>query len=34
MEAIGKKYFNPKKKIEYNKHNLEIWPGFITAVNL
>lgn len=34
MEPIGKKYFNPKKCIEYAKHNLEIWPGFLTSVNL
>ncbi len=34
MENIGKKYYNPKKKIEYSKYSIEIWPGFITAVNL
>lgn len=34
MEPIGKKYFNPNKKIPYPKHSIEIWPGYVTAVNL
>ena len=34
MQEIQRKYFNPNKKIEYSKHQLEIWPGFISAVNI
>ena len=34
MQPIGKKYFNPNKKIAYPKHAIEIWPGYVTAVNL
>lgn len=34
MQPIGKKYFNPNKKIAYPKHSIEIWPGYVTAVNL
>ena len=34
MQEIQRKYFNPNKKIEYKKHQLEIWPGFISSVNI
>lgn len=34
FEEIGRKHYNPKKSTEYKKHNLEIWPGFLTSVNI
>ena len=34
MQEIMRKYFNPNKKVEYPKYGLEIWPGFISSVQL
>ncbi len=34
MQKNEKKYFNPNKKIDYQKHELEICPTLISSVNI
>lgn len=33
MSRIGQHYFSSLKKIEIPNHNLQVWPGYITAVH-
>ena len=30
-EIMGR-YFDPKRRVDYSRHDLEIWPGYFTAL--
>ncbi len=32
FERVGRNCFNPKAAVELNQYNLEIWPGFYSAM--
>ncbi|XP_027627375.1 piwi-like protein 3 [Tupaia chinensis] len=32
LKQVGRNYYNNKEAIEFHKHNLEIWPGYITSI--
>jgi aubergine-like protein len=32
MKQIGQHFYNPQQRIKVPQHNLEIWPGYTTAV--
>ncbi|KAL1488051.1 hypothetical protein ABEB36_015421 [Hypothenemus hampei] len=32
FQLIGRNYFDPKQKMTIREHNLELWPGFLTAM--
>lgn len=33
LKLIGRNYFDPSRSIPIPKHNVQLWPGFLTAVN-
>lgn len=33
MTRIGEHFYNPLRQIEVQKHNLQIWPGYTTAIH-
>ena len=33
MQQVGRHYYDPKAAVFVPQHKLEIWPGFISAIN-
>ena len=33
VEIMGR-YFDPKRRVDYPRHGLEIWPGYFTALKI
>jgi aubergine-like protein len=32
FKQIGRNHFNPDQKVPINEHNIEVWPGFASAL--
>lgn len=33
LKLIGRNYFDPKSSIKLERHTVELWKGFLTAIN-
>ncbi|XP_033118833.1 piwi-like protein 1 [Anneissia japonica] len=33
LKQVGRHYFDPSRSVEVPQHKLQIWPGYITAIN-
>ncbi len=34
LKQIGRNHFDPSRPISIPKYNVELWPGFVTSVNI
>lgn len=34
FQQIGRKHFDVKRSLKFPQHSMDIWPGFLTKINL